>query len=128
MGKKNKKNKSNKRTSILPKENDSFDKIKEKFSKLISENESLKKKNNELSKKNKQLEKKIEHVKKGLIESYERRMERKFNKSQKNKFLYNIDPLRDIENKSILSGSDSDYVLDDGASTGEYFNALMEYQ
>jgi len=128
MGKKFKKIKVNKKTSILPKENDSFDEIKEKFSKLIRENRRLKKKNNELSKKNKELEKKIVHVKKGLIESYEKRMEKKFNKSQKNKFLYNIDPLRDVENKDILSGSDSEYILDDGASTGCKFNALMEYQ
>ena len=46
-------------------------------------------------------------------------MEHKFNNAQKNKFLYNIDP---------PSGSDDDYILDEGATDGENFRNLMEYQ
>ena len=42
---------------------------------------------------------------------------------KKNKFLYNIDPPKNDE-----GSYDSDNVLDDGATDGENFRNLMEYQ
>ncbi len=49
-------------------------------------------------------------------------MEHEFNDAQKNKFLYNIDPPRNVEDSS-----DED-ILDDGATDGENFRNLMKYQ
>ena len=123
MGKRNKKSKAIKKSFIIPKENDSFDKIKEKFYELKKENDALKEKCDKLIKENKKLEDKVLHVKTGLFTKYEKGMEHKFNNAQKNKFLYNIDPPRNAEDSY-----DSDNVLDDGATDGENFRNLMEYQ
>lgn len=71
---------------------------------------------------------KVVFVKNGLLKIYAEDMGHDFNDAQKNKFLYNIDPPRNVENKSHLSGSDCDYLLDDGCSDGSLFNKLMEYQ
>ena len=119
MGKRNKKLKAQKKSFVIPKETDSFDKIKEKFYELKKENDILKEKCDKLIKENKKLKDKVLHVKTGLFKKYEEDMEHKFNNAQKNKFLYNIDP---------PSGSDDDYILDDGATDGENFRNLMEYQ
>ena len=127
MGKRNKKLKVNKKSSMILKETDSADKIKEKFYKLKNDYDILKKKCDKLTKENKMLKVKVLHVKTGLLKKYEEDMEHEFNNAQKNKFLYNIDPPTNVENKS-LSCSDEDNILDDGATDGENFRNLMEYQ
>ena len=123
MGKRNKKLKVNKKSSMILKETDSADKIKEKFYKLKNDYDILKKKCDKLTKENKMLKDKVLHVKTGLLKKYEEDMEHKFNNAQKNKFLYNIDPPRNVEDSY-----DSNNVLDDGATDGENFRNLMEYQ
>ena len=123
MGKRNKKLKEKKKSFIIPKETDSFDKIKEKFYELKKENDTLKEKYDKLIKENKKLKDKVLHVKTGLFNKYEKGMEHKFNNAQKNKFLYNIDPPRNSEDSY-----DSENVLDDGATDGGNFRNLMEYQ
>ena len=123
MGKRNKKLKEKKKSFIIPKETDSFDKIKEKFYELKKENDTLKEKCDKLIKENKKLKDKVLHVKTGLFKKYEEDMKHKFNNAQKNKFLYNIDPPRNVED-----GYDADNILDDGATDGENFRNLMEYQ
>ena len=122
MGKRNKKLKAQKKSFIIPKETDSFDKIKEKINELIKENDILKEKCDKLMKENKKLKNKVLHVKTGLLKKYEEDMEHEFNDAQKNKFLYNIDPPRNDED-----GSDIDELFD-GATEGENFRNLMEYQ
>ena len=52
MGKRNKKLKAPKKSFIIPKETDSFDKIKEKFYGLVKENDILKEKCDKLMKEN----------------------------------------------------------------------------
>ena len=121
MSHKIKKLKRIKKASIFIKETDTFEQIKEKFYKLKKENDILKKKCDKLTKENIKLKGKVLHVKTGLLKKYEEDMKHEFNNAQKNKFLYNIDPPKDV-------GSDSDYILDDGATDGGKFNALMEYQ
>ena len=123
MGKRNKKLKEKKKSFIIPKETDSFDKIKEKFYELKKENDTLKEKYDKLIKENKKLKDKVLHVKTGLLKKYEEDMEHEFNNAQKNKFLYNIDPPKNVEDSY-----DSDNVLDDGATDGGNFRNLMEYQ
>ena len=46
----------------------------------------------------------------------------------KNKFLNNIGPAKNIENKSNISCFDYYHSLGDGCTDGKYFNKLMEYQ
>ena len=123
MGKRNKKLKEKKKSFLIPKETDSFDKIKKKFYELKKENDTLKEKYDKLIKENKKLEDKVLHVKTGLFKKYEEDMKHKFNNAQKNKFLYNIDPPKNAEDSY-----DSENVLDDGATDGGNFRSLMEYQ
>ena len=123
MGKRNKKLKVNKKSSMILKETDSADKIKEKFYKLKNDYDILKKKCDKLTKENKMLKDKVLHVKTGLLKKYEEDIKYEFNNAQKNKFLYNIDPPKNAEDSY-----DSENVLDDGATDGGNFRSLMEYQ
>ena len=84
MGKRNKKLKVNKKSSMILKETDSADKIKEKFYKLKNDYDILKKKYDKLTKENKMLKDKVLHVKTGLLKKYEEDMEHEFNNAQKN--------------------------------------------
>ena len=71
---------------------------------------------------------KIDNMKEYLLKFYEDDLDSVFNDAWKNKFLYNIGPAKNIENKSNISCFDYYHSLGDGCTDGKYFNKLMEYQ